>query len=92
MLRITETQSAESATILKLEGRLAGVSVEELRRLSEAISAREDGEPLVLDLGAVSFVDADGIALLRRLCSAQVEITRCSPFVAQLLEEVWPCS
>jgi anti-anti-sigma regulatory factor len=89
MLRITVTQSASSSTTLKLEGRLAGPSVEEVRRLCEV---NRGDAPVVLDLGEVTFIDHDGVDLFRRLDRRSVEVTGCSPFLTELLKEVWPCS
>ncbi len=92
MLRITVIQSATSSRQLKLEGRITGASVEELRRLCEATLGGNGDNPLVLDLGDVSFVGDDGIDLFRQLGRHNVEVTRCSPFLTELLKEVLRCS
>lgn len=64
---------------LRLEGRLIGPWVSELRESCERVLAR-DGR-LTLDLAGVSFIDADGVALVQNLMG-QVPVTNCSPFVA----------
>jgi anti-anti-sigma regulatory factor len=92
MLRITVIQSGPSSKKLKLEGRVAGSSIPELRRLCEAALARNGDARLTLDLADVSFIDDEGISLLRNLGCHNVEVTRCSPFLAELLKEVLPCS
>ena len=65
-----------------LEGRLAGAWVSELRRV-----AAEPGPPrrVALDLSAVTYADADGLALLRDLLAGPARIERASAFVSALL-------
>ncbi len=92
MLRITVTDSTASSKEMKLEGRVTGATVPELRRLCQAALAHEGGGRLTLDLADVSFIDDEGIGLFRTLGSHNVEVTRCSPFVAELLKEIVPCS
>ena len=83
MLRITPTRVAGVDT-LKVEGRLAGQWVEELSRAAAAASA---GAPrVVLDLAQVTFVDADGITLLRALRDDGVALADCSSFVSSLID------
>jgi anti-anti-sigma regulatory factor len=68
---------------------LRGPWVEELRRVCDE-TAGENGHRvnrLVLDLADVLFVDADGVALLRRL-AARHTLINCSPFVAEQLKEM----
>ncbi len=92
MLRITVTQSTPSSEQLRLEGRITGSSVRELRRLCEAALDRAGDTRLTLDLAGVSFIDNTGIDLFRSLGCRGVEVTRCSAFLAELLKEVLPCS
>ena len=92
MLRITVIQSSPSSKQLKLEGRVTGSSVEELRRQCEMALAHNGDSHLSLDLGDVSFIDDDGIDLFRTLGHHNLTVTRCSPFLAELLKEVLPCS
>jgi ABC-type transporter Mla MlaB component len=84
MLRITVSNEASTDRTLRLEGKLLGPWVEELRRAcfpsAEQVVARS------LDLGAVSFVDAAGTRLLRELVQRGVMLARCSAFVAELLQ------
>ena len=85
MLRIwtEETRNGTCGLCLRLEGRVQGPWVTELARATGEVVAR--GVALSLDLGSVSFVDADGIALLRRLQSQQVRLENCTPFTAEQL-------
>jgi anti-anti-sigma regulatory factor len=84
MLRIERAGDAQQASTLRLEGRVVGPWVEELRRSCD--EALDGGARLILDLGAVSFVDRDGLALLRDLPHDRVELHRCSPFLAEQLK------
>ncbi len=83
MLRISPSQASDGTT-LRLEGRLSGPWVEELRRACEPVLAR--GDPLILDLAEVSFLDEAAVALLRRLRARRVALLRPSLFVAHTLE------
>jgi anti-anti-sigma factor len=90
MLRITAISDKPSKT-LKLEGRIAGNTVEELRRVCEE-SLANDHTDLVLDLGNVSFLDPEGIGLIHHLRHRNVVLTNYSAFLAELLKDVVPCS
>ena len=64
MLRITVVPSSAEEVRLRVEGRVIGGWVEELRRTCD-VHALYDGIRLTLDLADVSFVDAAGIELLK---------------------------
>lgn len=81
MLKVVPARSGPGTATLILEGRLVGPWVEELRRSCEESLRAHDG--LTLDLGAVTFVDRGGLALLRSLADRDVHLERCSPFVAE---------
>lgn len=82
MLRIT--RSIKDGTVwLKLEGKLAADWVEECR-LAYAADATSGRRP-VLDLSEVTFVDRDGLKLLRQFETEGVLIPLRSNFVAELL-------
>lgn len=83
MLRITQTDTAEGGTTLRLEGRLAGPWVLELREIAEECLARS--QRVQLDLTEVTFVDQGGTALLRELVDRRVEVGGRSSFAAELL-------
>jgi ABC-type transporter Mla MlaB component len=82
MLRITDLDSSEGS-VLKLEGRVAGEAIGELRRVVDSRLAASGR--LGLDLAAVTFVDTGGVSLLLGLVDRGVEIRRSSAFVAELL-------
>ncbi len=83
MLRITSTRIGIAST-LKIEGRLTGQWVDELSRAAEAVLA--DGPRVVLDLADVTFVDREGIALLRDLRTRGFALADCSSFVSGLID------
>ena len=83
MLRITWVAGARVAPLLKLEGKLLGSWVDEVRKAcaeATAGSSRAD-----LDLSAISLVDAAGVQLLRDLIRQGIGIAACSNYVAGLL-------
>ena len=89
MLRITfDTAPSDGhcVEVLKLEGKLAGKWVQELRRTCD--DALQDGaDSLLLDLRAVTFIDLDGVALFREL-GDRPSVTNCPLFAAEQLKEL----
>lgn len=85
MLRIIQTSDVGDPVVLRLEGQVRGQWVDALRHLSSEI-LQKTGARLVLDLAEVSFIDADGLKLLRDLASQHVRLTNGSLFVAQQLK------
>lgn len=84
MLRISTIPSTNGAVTLRVEGRVIGPWVEELRRSCEdtlATNAR-----LTLDLSAVSFIDRDAVKLFRDLRGRHVVLLNCSGFLAEQLK------
>jgi anti-anti-sigma regulatory factor len=67
MLKITTLINQESTTF-KLEGRLAGLWVQELERcwVSTVVGTRKR-HPFSVDLSAVTYVDSDGKDLLKKI-------------------------
>jgi len=83
MLRISTDCTVAGVLTLKLEGRIAGPWVGELRRV--AATSLAESEVLRLDLSAVRFVDPAGAELLHELTRGHVEISGQSQFVDELL-------
>lgn len=83
MLKIVCHESADKSITLKLEGRVIGPWVEEVKRLSEKILA--SGGNLIFDLSEVSFVDREGIDLFRKLRDRRAMFLSSSVFVAEQL-------
>lgn len=83
MLRITDGPSDGTGSRLHVEGRIAGRWVTELGRATE--EARACASHLVLDLSQVTYVDQEGVRLLRMLRDSGVDLVACSTFVTSLL-------
>ena len=66
MLKITTLLTGKS-TVLRLEGRLAGLWVQELERCWDSTVGTTIDHPLSLDLSAVTYVDSDGKDLLKKI-------------------------
>ena len=84
MLKISQAEKANHSVTLKLEGRVVGPWVVELRQVCETLLT--EGQPLKLDLIDVTFVDANGVAVLSNLKSRGVTFANCSPFVDEQLK------
>ena len=83
-------ESSGESVRLRVEGRVGGRWVEELRKSCD-LQALDDGIRLTLDLADVSFVDAAGLDLLKELRSRCVTLLSPSPFVAEQLKDVPSC-
>jgi len=90
MLKITVVESSSEAVRLRVEGRLTGRWVAELRSSCD-VQALNDGIQLTLDLADVSFVDTAGIEFLKELRSRCVSLLSLSPFVAEQLKSQPSC-
>lgn len=101
MLRITVVDLSESAVVLRVEGRITGCWVDELRKTCAAHSFAAhsfaahtfaghtfpDEVQLSLELSDVSFADGGGIALLKELRSRGADLIRPTPFIAERLKD-----
>jgi hypothetical protein len=86
MLRITVVESNALAVTLRVEGRIAGPWVEELRTTCNVHNA-PDPIQLHLELEDVSFADAEGIAYLKELRDRGVGLYHVSPFLREMFRE-----
>ena len=85
MLRIAHNETGQTGVeVLRLEGKVVGCWVEELRRSCDDMLRA--GQRLVLDLADVSFIDIAGLALFEELAARQVTLRNCSPFAAEQLK------
>ena len=84
MLKISQAGKANHSVTLKLEGRVVGPWVGELRQVCETLLTK--GRPLKLDLADVTFADASGVAALSSFKSRGVAFANCSPFVEEQLK------
>ena len=79
-LRISDVARSPGTT-LRVDGRLSGDAVPELRRAGAAAAP-----PVVLELAGLQFADADGIAALRALRADGVRLRHVPGYVALLLD------
>jgi hypothetical protein len=87
-LRITIEESAE-ATDIKLEGRIAGLWADELRRTWLEILPLPSARKLTINLRDTTYADADGIQVLREICSKHpAQLVTSTPWTQYLAEEV----
>lgn len=86
MLRITVVESSKIAVTLRVEGRITGPWVEELRTACDVHTSPHDVQ-LSLDLADISFTDNNGIALLRELRGRGIALIHIAPFLAEQLRD-----
>jgi ABC-type transporter Mla MlaB component len=87
MLKITLHDSAEELRF-RLEGRLSGAWVTELRQCWQTAQSTTGGRKTTLDLGEVDFVDADGQALLEDMRRHGVALQAATPLIRELVGEI----
>ena len=83
MLKISQAGKANHSVTLKLEGRVVGPWVGELRQVCETLLS--ESRALRLDLADVTFADADGVAALTGFKARGITLKDCSPFVDEQL-------
>lgn len=87
MLKITVHDSAGELRF-KLEGRLSGAWVGELRQCwKTALSTLRDRKT-TLDLGEVDYVDSDGACLLSEMFQQGVALKASTPLIRELVQEI----
>ena len=88
MLKITQQRGASSRSLfLVLEGRLAGLWVEELDAYCRKMS-KDNHHGTVLDLTGVTFVDVAGKSLLARLWRQGAELRASGCLTRCIVEEI----
>ena len=87
MLRITITEEVEAATI-RLEGKLVGPWVEELKQCWHTTLGQMTGRKIVADLAAVTFVDVSGEKLLEEMRMAGVKLVGRGVLTNYILDKI----
>jgi hypothetical protein len=87
MLKITIHDSA-SELRFRLEGRLSGPWVPELRQCWLTAASITEGRRTVLDLREVDFVDPEGQSLMAEMCHRGVCLLAVTPLIQSLIEEI----
>ena len=85
MLRLTIVSQSVEEIVLKVDGWLAGESVDLLER--EGLCHLQEAGRLVLDLEGVRFIDQAGIALLQQWSGERLVLRGGSSFVRMLLKD-----
>ncbi len=85
MLRIT-TSNLENARSMKIEGRVKGPWVTELKKAWLELERLAQGKPIWVDLAAVSFADAEGRDLLLKMQEEGAVLFGSSAYINQVLE------
>lgn len=86
MLKITLHDSADELR-LRLEGKLCGPWVGELRQCWRTASSTTEGRRTVLDLRDVDFVDGEGQILIADMRDQGVYLLAETPLIQSLIEE-----
>ena len=84
MLKITRAWSNQEVT-LQLDGRVSDKWIELLSEYAE--SALAEGLQLTLDLENISFIDCEGLALIKNLMGRGVRQVNAPLFVAEQLRK-----
>jgi len=85
MLKITRAALSKNEVTLLLDGRVSGQWVGLLRETAE--SALDEGMTLCVDLKNISFIDCEGIALMRNLIERGVRHANAPLFVADQIRK-----
>jgi anti-anti-sigma regulatory factor len=87
MLRL-RTHCTRHETLLIVEGRLSGPWVDELARCWATLRDEGLATPIRIDLDGVTFVSADGKALLARLHDDGAVLTARACMTSAIIEEI----
>lgn len=85
MLRITHASEGPSEITLKLEGRVVSDWVPLLRQ--ECLRILNERKKVWLDFSGVTFVDDQGVKMLKGIAGERVRLMNCSPLIEELLQE-----
>jgi hypothetical protein len=89
MLRIAAAGNPGTSATLRVEGRVVGPWVDELRRTCQRVLVT--GAELTLDLHEVAFVERDGLQLIQSLVDRGVTVVNCPAFVHEQLKALSRC-
>ena len=85
MLKITRVASADQEITLQLDGRVTGQWIELLRESAESVLA--EGVSLTLDWENTSFIDCEGLALIKSLIGRGVRQVNAPLFVGEQIKK-----
>ena len=87
MLRITTLIEKESTTF-RLEGRLAGPWVQELKRCWATTVGKKTRQPHSVDLSAVTYIDQEGKALLKKIYEQGAKLVASGCLTSCIVNEI----
>jgi ABC-type transporter Mla MlaB component len=85
MLKISTIESTEELVKIRIDGQISGEGVKLLQNMCKA--RLEKCLKLSVDLQNVSFVDRDGIAVLRKLQQHKVEFVNAPLFITEQIRK-----
>jgi ABC-type transporter Mla MlaB component len=85
MLKITRAVLSHEEITLRLDGRVAGQWVELLRDSAESVL--DEGLKLNVDLTNISFIDCEGVAVIRHLLQRGAHHQNAPLFVAEQIKK-----
>ena len=87
MLKITLLDSSAELRF-RLEGKLSGPWVNELRQCWQTASSTTAGRNTVVDLRDVDFIDSQGESLLSEMHEQRVQLHANTPLIRSLVEQI----
>ncbi len=90
MLRITEVFKDDKSIGLKLEGKLFGIWTPELERIC-LYHRDEENKTVALDFSDVTFIDKNGVKMLKKIKDERIKIINCPLFIRSLLSNLIIC-
>jgi anti-anti-sigma regulatory factor len=85
LLKITIEENSDPA-LIRIEGKLKGAWVEELKRAWEALRLKQ--RRACLDLSDVNYIDAAGCQLLRQIYTDGTELVTNQLFTRYMVEQI----
>lgn len=87
MLRVTVEERGDQI-VFRLEGKLKGPWVTEMKRCWRSTSGRAIGKTFGVDLDAVDFIDGPGEALLTEMSRAGVELIATESMMRSIVQQI----
>ncbi len=87
MLRIGFKDTADNVTF-HLEGKLAGAWVDDLERSWYALTSKDPGKRVVVNLAGVTFVDSEGERLLRWMYEHGAELRNGNVMTRFIVQQI----
>ncbi len=87
MLRITEITKDDKTVSFRLDGKVVGTCVSDLKKL--CLHYRDEkNKTVVLDFSGVTFIDNKGVRMLEKIKDERIQIINCSLFIRSLLSNL----